>query len=275
MLLSQPGASSTLLETYLSKLKILGSALLGISASVFCFSTSARAAEQVILKYDNTEITVPLVYLQTFALTGQAGSEDVQAFFEKYPEVGRLVEEVMLKSIKISPSFAQRFTQGAVGDFVLSQLNRLLLDPAHGNERQLFRDALVASYEDDNEFTLIEVISKYPAPELSVDLTSLQPVYTDVSQFFERIEPALETARGILKGLICTCPNTTATGIPSGTSLTQANSAQTVAIAHSSSELQSPRSSCATAQTGTSAIAEPELAPVSPSHPRQTPDSSI
>jgi hypothetical protein len=181
-----------------------------MGASV-CISPRVQAAEQVTIEYDNTTINVPLVHLQTFALTGQAASEDVQTFFQQHPQLGQIVQNLMLKSIKISPSFAQRVTKGAIGNFVLNQLNQLISDPTRRGDIEPLRTALVESYQDDNEFTLIEVISKYPAPSINLNLTDLQPIYNDVSAFVERIEPALETARAFLQDLICHCPTASAT----------------------------------------------------------------
>jgi hypothetical protein len=183
----------------------LRSCLIGVGASVL-LGTSAHAADRIILKYQDLQTTVPISSIANFANTGEV-SGDLQELFQKYPRIQQVIRDLLTKQIRISPSFVEKTLKSSTGEFVLLQLEKLINTSNAGDEIELIRNTLLSAYQDDNSFSLLEIIEKFPVNDIRVDLTSLERVYTDVSTFVERIQPALEVAKEFLQNYICDCKN--------------------------------------------------------------------
>ncbi|MGI0486635.1 alpha/beta hydrolase [Pantanalinema rosaneae CENA516] len=181
----------------------LRSCLIGVGASVL-LGTSAHAADRIILTYQDVQTTVPVSAIANFATTGQV-SGDLQELFQKYPRIQQVIRDLLTREIRVSPSFVERTLKSSTGEFVLIQLDKLINTSSAGADIEMLRNTLVEAYQDNNAFSLLEVLERFPVNDIRVDLTSLERVYTDVSTFVERIQPALEVAREFLQNYICDC----------------------------------------------------------------------
>ncbi len=183
--------------------------LLG-ALGALCLSSSVKAAESVTLQYEAEVRTFPVRNLETFVNSGQAQDPEIQAFFERNPELRRLVQELFSAEIYISPTFLAKVEQGAKSptiDFILIQLNKLITTPSDPTDFQPLRTALVDSLQDDNRLSLLELVRDYPVSDIQINLTGLEPIYNDVKSFVERVLPALEVAKEFLQERICDCQN--------------------------------------------------------------------
>lgn len=190
---------------FLSKALFLG--ILG----TLCLNPAAKAADSITLQYGDETRTFETDNIRAFIQSGQAADPELQSFFQRAPEARRLLQEILSAEIYISPSFVSRIEQGLqspTGDFVLIQLNKLVSTPTASEDLEPLRTALVNAFEDDSRFSLLEVIQQYPAADVQLNLTGLEPVYNDVKGFVERVLPALEVAREYLQDIICDCEST-------------------------------------------------------------------
>lgn len=187
----------------------LKSLAIGTGLATLAMGGNAIAADQITLRYEGTVRTVPVENFSIFAETGEAVDPDVEEFFAEFPLLRDIVQEVLTAEIIIPPSVGDRLRSSSVGQFILLQLNKLLTTPTSDDELDNLRTALVASYESDNRFSLLEIINAYPQSEVVLELDSLRPIYDDVKVFVERIQPALEVAREFLQDLICDCETAT------------------------------------------------------------------
>jgi len=248
------------------------SLLLGVGAGVLGMVGSASAAETILLRFDETQVSVPIQEIEAFAASG-AVAGDLQEFFQKYPEIQAETQDILDQQITVTEAFIQRTLSGSTGEFVLIQLRKLLSDPSGDADIESLRTTLINAYEDDNRFSVLELLQKYPESEIYVDLRGLQQVYGDVVTFVERIQPILETAREYLQDLVCDCPTPTASG-GGGTSATTAKAADCIpaaATATQSPETQSPEA--AAAPTVSAAPAERSTEPARSSQPAAVPES--
>jgi len=246
------------------------SLLLGVGAGVLGMVGSASAAETILLRFDETQVSVPIQEIEAFAESG-AVTGDLQEFFQKYPEIQAETQDILDQQITVTEAFIQRTLSGSTGEFVLIQLRKLLSDPSGDADIESLRTTLINAYEDDNRFSVLELLQKYPESEIYVDLRGLQQVYGDVVTFVERIQPILETAREYLQDLVCDCPTPTASG-GGGTSATTAKAADCIpAAATQSPETQSPEA--AAAPTVSAAPAERSTEPAGSSQPAAVPES--
>ncbi|HEY9662590.1 MAG TPA: alpha/beta hydrolase, partial [Allocoleopsis sp.] len=143
--------------------------------------------------------------LETYAETGQAQTPEVREFFERHAELGQIVQDALTTKIYISEAFLQDTLRSSVGEFVLVKLNELIGSPSWREDLQPLRTALLDAYQDDNSFSILEVIQDLPDEDINLNLSGLEPVYRDVRAFVERIYPALEVAKEFLQDLVCDC----------------------------------------------------------------------
>lgn len=196
------------LKTLLKQSLFLG------AISALCLSPTAKAAEQVTLKYGEEERTFAVDHIINFSRTGEATDPDLRAFFDRSPEAGRILRAIENADIYISPAFVSQIEQQAqspTADFILIQLNKFIAVPSSSDDIGPLETALLESLRDDNRVTLVELISRYPRPEVSLNLTGLEPIYNNVKGFVERVLPALEVAKEFLSNVICDCQTAQAT----------------------------------------------------------------
>jgi len=180
----------------------------GIIASIACSTTSAHAADSVLIQYQERERTITTENLETFAATGEAVSDDIRIFFEENPEVSTIANDVLTAEIFVSPEFLERFSSSSLGEFVLIQLNKVLGTPSGNEDLEPLRVAIANSFSNDNRFSILEIVRNYPADIIRLDFTGLQPIVNDVKAFVEKVEPALQVAREFLEDIVCDCETT-------------------------------------------------------------------
>ncbi len=253
----------------LSKLgRLSKSVLMGAGVGVFGMVGSASAAETVLLRFDETQVTVSIQEIEEFAGSGTI-SGDLQEFFQKYPEIQEEAQTILDQQITVTEAFIERTLSGSTGEFVLIQLRKLLSNPSGDSNIESLRTTLIDAYEDDNRFSVLELLQKYPEEEIYVDLRGLQQVYGDVVTFVERIQPILETAREYLQDLVCDCPTPTASG-GGGTASVSVKAADCTPTSSTaaSSTAASVRGETAEASTvSTAPVEEAAIASPQPSNP--------
>jgi hypothetical protein len=108
----------------------------------------------------------------------------------------------------MNPSYIERFESSSLGEFVLIQLNKVLGTPTGSEELEPLRVAIVDSFENDNRFSVLEIVQNYPNDTIRLDFSGLQPIVNDVQTFVEKVQPALEVAREFLEDIVCECETT-------------------------------------------------------------------
>lgn len=203
--------------------KLIQALVLGTAtASAVLFSGEVQAAETITLRFDGREQTFEVSNIARFAATGEAATPEIQAYFEREPEVRRLVQSIFGAEIYISPEFlrdVESELRSPTADFILIQLSKLISTPTNPELTDALRSAVFTALGDDNRLSLIEIIERYPEPNVQINLTGLETVYNDVAQFVERVLPALEVAKQYLQTIICDCETRSATDSPSQTRL--------------------------------------------------------
>jgi hypothetical protein len=211
-LFKQPSQGSQIKGISGIKLPI-SSLFLAVSASI-AFSTSASAIETVTLVFNESRVSVPFSDFQTFVKTGETQRTNLQSFLAKVPNTSQAIRTVLTREIAITRPFAGQNFRNPIADFLLIQLNRVLVPPTVPDNLEPLRSALVASYRNDQRISILEVIGNYPEREITVQLPRLERAYNRASAFVERVQPALETAKQFLQDIVCDCPSTTTSGTP-------------------------------------------------------------
>ncbi len=214
--------------------KLVQTLALGVvtAGAILVSGSSVSAAESITLRFDGREQTFEVSNIARFVATGEAATPDIQAYFEREPEVRRLVQSIFGAEIFISPTFlanVETELRSPTADFILIQLSKLVSTPTNPELTDALRTAVFDALGDDNRLSLIEIIERYPETSVRVDLTGLETVYNDVAQFVERVLPALEVAKQYLQTIICDCETQSANSSASQSRLASGPAAAGVA----------------------------------------------
>jgi hypothetical protein len=174
----------------------------------FMWQSNALAADSVLIRYQDRERTITTENLEVFADTGEAVSDDIREFFAEAPQAATIANDVLTAEIFVSPVFIERFGDSALGEFVLIQLNKVLGTPSGNEDLEPLRVAIANSFENDNRFSVLEIVQNYPSDTIRLDFSGLQPIVRDVKAFVEKVEPALQVAREFLEDIVCDCEPT-------------------------------------------------------------------
>lgn len=214
--------------------------LLGAGAGIFGLCSSAAAIDTIILRYNNEEVTVTLDELESFA-----GGSEVDAIRELLEgritetqnaadDVVQLLRDALVKNIRISPRMQENITNflnSSTGEFMLTQLDRAISNTTPGTQDSLadLQSSVEAAIDNDGFISVLELVNRYPQKTVRVDASSLTGTVNDVAAFVEQVEPVLQTLRDVMKDMICDCPSTDSSSLPSDTQVAQCQKTGTVA----------------------------------------------
>jgi hypothetical protein len=193
----------SLLTCCSSSLSSIGQSLLVSISIVMCLSLSAKAADRVVLKFESSQVTVPITNIRTFVATGEPQTPEFIDFAKKNPRVGEILQKVLGKEITFSGKFREKLATSSVGEFVLTQVDKLISSGGTGVEA--LRTSFQASLKSNNQVSILELLENYPTSTVYLDVAVLERVYDDVKVFAERIQPALEAIKSTLQEVICDC----------------------------------------------------------------------
>lgn len=170
-------------------------------AMAYLFSTtSAFAAEKVVLKYDIFRANIAIDELETFVETGEmsSGMKQILGKAEENPEV---VRRTLTKPVNVSPTFLDNNLNSLPGEFVLDRVGEIIHTPSGEANRQALRSALVLSAKDDNRITLLEVMQNYPTEEIHVEGKRLVKAYEQIAGLVETVNDLRDGLQDAINGI--------------------------------------------------------------------------
>jgi len=174
------------------------------AASLVGFAPSAQAADTIIFRYQSEQVTLGVDELRAFARNGEIPS-DLQRFLDDTAQVPSEVQDVLNLSIQVNPNFFQNLINTSTGEFVVLKLDQAIASSASSEDLEAVKNTLLEAVAEDGELSIIGLLERYPIPTITVDLTSLEPVYLQAKALVERIIPALEVAKRFLEDIVCEC----------------------------------------------------------------------
>lgn len=161
------------------------------SVSILLYSTSAVAAERVVLKYRIFSESIPVKELTTFAQTGELSSSlrIKLALARQDPKAFR---QYLTEPVSVNPIFLDRVLNSRIGDFLLDQVSQAVHTPSGQANRQALRAALVLSASGDSKITLLETIQNYPTAVVLVEGDRLESAYVQLRRLEGRLEDLLK-----------------------------------------------------------------------------------
>lgn len=156
----------------------------------------AIAAEQVILKYNVFERSIPVEDLTTFAETGKL-SRDLKAYMRASKQDPEEVRKTLTDKVDVNVVTLDRVLNSVVGDVALDQLSQHIYTSSRRADKQAMRAALVLSASEDNNISIIEIAQNYPTQDVYIDGDRLLETYAQISLLRGSVDSILDRIRGI------------------------------------------------------------------------------
>lgn len=150
------------------------------------YSSIGLAAQKVVLRYGVLQESVSVEELTTFAETGKA-SPALQSHLNKAKANPEDVKRVLTQEITIDPVLLDRGLNSPIGNILLDQIGNAIHTPENVANRQAIRATLILSASGDKKISLLEVIQKYPTPELYLEGDRLLNAYNQLSAFEQQL----------------------------------------------------------------------------------------
>ncbi|MEM8637862.1 MAG: alpha/beta hydrolase [Cyanobacteria bacterium P01_G01_bin.54] len=146
----------------------LAIALSALTLGTLSWATSAQAAEEVVLTYGFLQQSIPVEDLADFAETGEQ-SLTIGLLVSASGQDPDAIREVLNQPAPLKHSLASRVLNTPPGEAALRQVGTVVHHNAQEGRVESLRAALVASAEDDDQVTLIEILENYPTDAMYVD----------------------------------------------------------------------------------------------------------
>ena len=145
-------------------------------------SLPSAAAENVLLRYRGFGRTVPVAELAELAETGEPPRR-LAALLRTAGQDPADLRRILTAEAGATPIALDRTLNSLTGEWVLDQLGTAIYPPSGQASRQALRSALVASAQDDNRVTLLEVLENYPGNQVVVNGNRLEEAYRQFQAF--------------------------------------------------------------------------------------------
>lgn len=146
------------------------------TASILLSSTSALAAERVVLKYRIFRDSISVEELSTFAETGEL-SKSLRIKLALARQDPKLFRRYLTQPVKVNPILLDRLLNSRIGTVLLDEISQAVHTPSGQADRQALRSALIISASGDRQVTLIEILKNYPTSEVEVEGDRLENTY--------------------------------------------------------------------------------------------------
>jgi len=155
-------------------------------AALFCHAPQTLASEKVIFKYSGATQSIELEELQTFAKTGEMSSalDFLMDFGNQNPF---MIRWILTQKFPADTKLIYDLLNTAPGEYVLSQTGTIVGAKTEKANITALRGALIASANDDNLISLMELIEEYPTKEVYVDGKILADAQRDLGSFINEI----------------------------------------------------------------------------------------
>ena len=147
----------------------------------------AAGAEKIVIRYGALSSSVAVEELSEFAETGKLSSS-LQVYFRSSRQNPKIIRRYLTRRVQMSPVFLDRVLNNEVGELVLDRFSEIIHTRSRKADRKALRSALVLSASDDQQVTPIEIIQKYPTPELEIEGKKIRHIYFQLHRLQSRFK---------------------------------------------------------------------------------------
>ena len=156
----------------LTKFVSIGIALLlGASASIVS-SSRAFGAEKVVLTFGPIRQTINISDLEDFAKDGTT-TPTLQQIIQFSKMDAQILRGLIGLEIGLKPANLARVVYSAPGEKITDEIGQAIRTQRRTESGKALRAAVILAAGDDGKVSLLEVLKKYPLPEVYVDVASI------------------------------------------------------------------------------------------------------
>ncbi|AFZ34526.1 protein of unknown function DUF1400 [Stanieria cyanosphaera PCC 7437] len=159
------------------------------------------AAEEVIFTHGILSQSVSIEELEQFALTGEM-SPSVQFLFDYSKQNPEVVRSVLTQPLPTNQILMANLFNTAPGELVLGETSQLFHTKSHRSSKEALRATLIASAQDDNQISLLELLQNYPTTQVYIDSKSLGNTVRTVNNLVNTVENNFELPLTVLEDWI-------------------------------------------------------------------------
>ena len=157
----------------LTKFVSIGIALLlGASASILSTSSRAFGAEKIVLTFGPIRQTINISDLEDFAKNGTT-TPTLQQIIQFSKMDAQILRGLIGLEIGLKPANLARVVYSAPGEKITDEIGQVIRTQRRTESGKALRAAVILAAGDDGKVSLLEVLKKYPLPELYVDVDSI------------------------------------------------------------------------------------------------------
>ena len=179
----------------LNKLVSIGIALVvGTSASVLC-SSRAFGAEKVVLTFGPIRQAVNISDLEDFAKDGTTTPtlKQIIGFSKMDPKT---LQGLMGLQIGLKPANLARVVYSTPGEKITDEIGQAIRTQRRTEGGKALRAAVILAAGDDGKVSLLEILKKYPLPEVYVDVASIAATVGKIQGLAGNLSTLLQDSKG-------------------------------------------------------------------------------
>ncbi|MBW4468132.1 MAG: alpha/beta hydrolase [Pegethrix bostrychoides GSE-TBD4-15B] len=183
----------------------------GAAADPSAIALAASPNKQLVVTFGPLGRSISIEELAEFAETGEP-SRRLSSFLKLTNVEPAEFQAALNKPVKVNFRTVERAFSTVLGEYVLFRIGDVVHTKSEAGNILALRSALVLSAYD-GQITPIEVMQRYPTPELYIDGLALlrvsklvqRTLSQDFSQVTEQVTDWLETLQIAIAGEICNC----------------------------------------------------------------------
>ena len=157
----------------LTKFVSIGIALLlGASASILSTSSRAFGAEKIVMTFGPIRQTINISDLEDFAKDGTT-TPTLQQIIRFSKMDAQILRGLIGLEIGLKPASLARVVYSTPGEKITDEIGQVIRTQRRTESGKALRAAVILAAGDDGKVSLLEVLKKYPLPELYVDVDSI------------------------------------------------------------------------------------------------------
>ncbi|WP_228042642.1 MULTISPECIES: alpha/beta hydrolase [unclassified Tychonema] len=176
----------------LTKFVSIATALfLGASASILSSNSKALGAEKVVLTFGPIAQTINISDLENFAKNGTTTPtiKQIIGFSKMDPQV---LQGLMSLEIGLKPAILARVVYSTPGEKITDEIGQAIRTHRRTESGKALRAAVILASGDDGRLSLLEMLKKYPLPEVYVDVASLAATVGKVQGLVGNVQSLLQ-----------------------------------------------------------------------------------
>lgn len=157
----------------LTKFVSIGTAiLLGASASILSSSTRALGAEKIVLTFGPIRQAINISDLEDFAKNGTTTPTLGQIIQFSKMDAGT-IRGFMGLQIGLKPANLARIVYSTPGEKITDEIGQAIRTQRRTESGKALRAAVILAASDDGKVSMLEILKKYPLPEVYVEVASI------------------------------------------------------------------------------------------------------